>query len=200
MEQLLFTMIYSNNEKKKNLFLLKLKKSSFKTKRNFIKMSIDTKQIIHIASEVVIIGSLSAFFISKTNKMSEQIDELSSKIQEQNNIIQQQNEIIQKHDNLILRLLNTVNLLIQENGNTQQPPPPEKKSLNIPSSKTENKPASKSLSVNKNAKSKPLSIPKPTPLPQVIDSSKKVVIMMPTMQQLPTQTSSSRVEEIIDEE
>ena len=33
-------------------------------------MSIDTKQIIHIASKVVIIGSLSAFFISKTNKMS----------------------------------------------------------------------------------------------------------------------------------
>ena len=30
-------------------------------------MSIDTKQIIHIASEVVIMGSITAFFLNKTN-------------------------------------------------------------------------------------------------------------------------------------
>ena len=159
-------------------------------------MSIDTKQIIHIASEVVIIGSLTAFFINKTSKLSEQIDELSLKIQEQNNIIQQQNEIIQKHDNLILRLLNTVNVLVQENGKTTQ----QQCIVKQPDNKKVKEKIYLNIPVNQ-----PLSKPKQksTPLPQTIDSSKKVLIMLPTIQSTistPVSSNFSRVEEINDDD
>jgi hypothetical protein len=148
-------------------------------------MSIDTKQIIHIASEVVIIGGITAFFINKTNSLSDQIEELCSTLQKQNDIIQQQSEIIQKHDNLILRLLNTVNILVQENENKSEQCPIEPKNISI---KTESKP-SKKLSQN-NLK---------LPLPQTINSTKQVLIMIPP--QIKTENKiDNRVEEVIDDE
>ena len=73
-------------------------------------MSIDTKQIIHIASEIAIIGGITVYFMNKTNKLSEKIEELKEQIQ-------QQQEIIQQHDNLILKLMNNVNALNSQNLN-----------------------------------------------------------------------------------
>ena len=164
-------------------------------------MSIDTKQIIHIASEVVIMSSITAFFLNKTNKLSDQIEELSCRIQEQNNVIQQQNEIIQKHDNLILKLLNTVNVLVQGNENMCAMPPPQRQqkenTLNIP--KASSKPPTQTPKLTPLPKPKPTPLPKLTPLPQNINSSKKVLIMMPNIvpvEQQPVSTSS--VEEIND--
>jgi hypothetical protein len=73
-------------------------------------MSIDTKQIIHTASEIAVIGGITVYFMNKTNKLSEKIEELEE-------LIQQQREIIQQHDNLILKLLNNVNALNSQNLN-----------------------------------------------------------------------------------
>jgi translation initiation factor 2B subunit (eIF-2B alpha/beta/delta family) len=71
-------------------------------------MSIDTKQIIHIASEIAVIGGITVYFMNKTNKLSDKIEELQE-------LIQQQQEIIQQHDNLILKLMNNVNTLNNQN-------------------------------------------------------------------------------------
>jgi uncharacterized coiled-coil protein SlyX len=154
-------------------------------------MSIDTKQIIHIASEVVIIGGITAFFINKTNTLSDQIEELSCKLQQQNDVIQQQNEIIQNHDNIILKLLNTVNILVQENEKAKdqqqcsiQPP----KNISIKNEKILKK-------------SEPLSIPlSNVKLPQTINSSKQVLIMMPNPVKKVNRVEETRVEEIIDDD
>lgn len=105
-------------------------------------MSNTTQQIIHIVSEVVIIGGITAYFINKTNKLNDRIEELEMKLQEQN-------EIIVQHDNLLLKLLNNVNLLIEKSSKKHHDLPP----------------------VN-------------------LNSSKKVVIMVP---------SQNKVEEIIDD-
>ena len=73
-------------------------------------MSIDTKQIIHIASEIAVIGGITVYFMNKTNKLSEKIEELQE-------LIQQQQESIQQHDNLILKLMNNLNTLNSQNLN-----------------------------------------------------------------------------------
>ena len=91
-------------------------------------MSIETKQIIHIASEVLVIGGITFYFENKIGKLNDKVDELQS-------IIQQQSEMIQQHDNLILKLLNTVATLQtnqQKNGiftSSQQPMIPPKKKV-----------------------------------------------------------------------
>jgi hypothetical protein len=166
-------------------------------------MSIDTKQIIHIASEVVIIGGITAFFVNKTNNLSEQIEELSCKLQQQNDVIQQQNEIIQNHDNLILKLLNTVNMLVQENekskGQQQCLVEPQKIQPKIIQPKIIQpkiiQPKIVQPKIEKNVKkNNPLNIP----LPQTINSSKQVLIMLPPSPQI--KKSEIRVEEIIDDD
>lgn len=152
-------------------------------------MSIDTKQIIHIASEVVIIGGIAAFFLNKTNSLSDQIEELSCKLQQQNDVIQQQNEIIQNHDNLILKLLNTVNSLAQENEKSKRN---QQCSVEPP----------KNIQLKNLKKSEPLSIPlmNNIKLPQTINSGKQVLIMMPNPIKKVNHVEENRVEEIIDDE
>lgn len=85
---------------KKNRIIIR----RFKTKQNKIKMSIDKKQILHIASEIIIIGGISIYFFRKNNQLVEQINILEHKVQ-------QQELIIQNHEQLLLKLLNNVNLL-----------------------------------------------------------------------------------------
>ena len=169
-------------------------------------MSIDTKQIIHIASEVVIIGGITAFFINKTNTLSDQIEELSCKLQQQNEIIQQQNEIIQNHDNLILKLLNTVNILVQENEKSKgqqqclvEPPKIVQPKIVQPKIVQQKIVQQKIVQqkIEKNVKNNPLNIPLPL-LPQTINSSKQVLIMLPPSPQI--KKSEIRVEEIIDDD
>ena len=65
-------------------------------------MSIDTKQMIHIADEAVVLTGVSAYFIHKNKQLLDHIEQLEAKIQ-------QQEEILQNHDNLILKLMNAVN-------------------------------------------------------------------------------------------
>lgn len=162
-------------------------------------MSIDTKQIIHIASEVVIIGGITAFFINKTNTLSDQIEELSCKLQQQNEIIQQQNEIIQNHDNLILKLLNTVGMLVQENENSKG----QQQKCSVPLQPPKNITKNNDKSSKKIPLSKPLNTPsKPLPqLPQTINSRKQVLIMMSNpIKKDEIKFEDNRVEEIIDED
>ena len=112
----------------------------------------NTIQVIHIASEIVIIGGITTYFINKTNKLHDRIEELESKIQ-------QQDEIIQQHDTVILKLLNNVNFLIEHNREQQK--------------------TNQFISVKKKQE------------PQILNSSKKVIIMVPE--------KIKQVEEIIDE-
>jgi len=72
-------------------------------------MSIDTKQLVHIAIETTVISVLFVFFYNKNRVLSEQIDELE-------NIVSQQQDTLQKHEAMILNLSNSVKLL----KNTQQ--------------------------------------------------------------------------------
>jgi len=75
----------------------------------------ENKQIIHIATEIIVIGGLTFYFNQKHNKMVKQIDELK-------NVIEQQNLILQKHEQIIQTLVSNFNLSIkQKTVPVQQP-------------------------------------------------------------------------------
>lgn len=67
-------------------------------------MSIDTKQLVHIAIETTVISVLFVFFYNKNRVLCEQIDELET-------VVSQQQETLQKHEAMILNLSNSVKLL-----------------------------------------------------------------------------------------
>lgn len=62
----------------------------------------EKKDIIHIATEVVILSGITFYFCSKNKKLSAHIEELSKRLEEQE-------DIIQKHEKLITQLLQKVN-------------------------------------------------------------------------------------------
>lgn len=59
---------------------------------------IEHKQIIHIASEIAVISSLSYFFYQKNKKLSQEIEALTIMIQEQQ-------QTLEKHESLIKKIL-----------------------------------------------------------------------------------------------
>lgn len=67
-------------------------------------MSIDTKQLVHIAIETTVISVLFVFFYNKNRVLCEQIDELET-------VVSQQQETLQKHEAMILNLSNSIKLL-----------------------------------------------------------------------------------------
>ena len=87
-------------------------------------MSISKQQIIHIASEVVIITGISIYFQLKISNLHNCIERLENKIE-------QQDQIIQNHDQLLLRIMNNVDVMntnivemrksLDSKNNQQQP-------------------------------------------------------------------------------
>ena len=69
---------------------------------------LENKQIIHIATEIVILISITIYFSSKNKKLLGYIEDLSSRVE-------QQEEIIQKHEIIIRQLAKSLN-------NTQNQP------------------------------------------------------------------------------
>lgn len=64
-------------------------------------MSIGKQQIIHIASEVVIITGISIYFQLKVKNLHSAIEKLENKIE-------QQDQVIQNHEQLLLRIMNNI--------------------------------------------------------------------------------------------
>lgn len=95
-------------------------------------MSFDTKQILHIITEIIVVVSITIYFVNKNNQLLNHIEELEAKIK-------QQEEILQNHDNLILKIMNTVNMLSQQQyiqqPQVQQLPKTKQLPRNINSSK-----------------------------------------------------------------
>jgi hypothetical protein len=68
------------------------------------KMSIDTKQLIHVAIETTVISVLFVYFYNKNKVLCEQINELE-------NIVAEQQETLQKHERMILNMSNSIKSL-----------------------------------------------------------------------------------------
>jgi hypothetical protein len=156
-------------------------------------MSIDKKTILHIASEIIVIGGISVYFSVQNKKCQEKISILEHKIQ-------QQELIIQNHEQLLLKLLNNVNLL---NNNISAIQQNSKKKKTQSSSSVASSVNQKSNEINfiqdKNVNKQPL-YEKPLAPPRF--PNEQIIIMELTSDGNKNNSiypSSSKVEEIPDE-
>lgn len=61
----------------------------------------ETKQIIHIASEIVVLVALFVYFTQKNKRLSKHIQELAERLEQQEDIIQRHEQVIRKMVNII---------------------------------------------------------------------------------------------------
>ncbi len=76
----------------------------------------ETKQIIHIASEIVVIVALTVYFTQKNKRLSKHIQELAQRLEEQE-------DIIQRHEQVIRKMVNLINSMGPKHPQTQNPQP-----------------------------------------------------------------------------
>lgn len=62
----------------------------------------ETKQIIHIASEIVVLVALTVYFTQKNKRLSKHIQELAERLE-------QQEDVIQRHEQVIRRMVDIIN-------------------------------------------------------------------------------------------
>ena len=67
----------------------------------------ENKQMIHIASEIIVLGGLIYYFNQKNKKLLSHIQDLSRKIEDQEGILQKHEEIIRKMSEFINQQKNT---------------------------------------------------------------------------------------------
>ena len=94
----------------------------------------DQKQIIHIASEVVVISGLAIYFKMKTSSLSMQVEELKRRlitqeqlIEEFKNRMDEQSLMISKQDQML------TSLMIKQSFQAQMQPQPKQKNRSVPS-------------------------------------------------------------------
>ena len=63
---------------------------------------LEKKDIIHIATEIVVFIGITFYFSSKNKKLLEHIEDLSKRLEEQE-------DIVQKHEKIIIQLVQTIN-------------------------------------------------------------------------------------------
>jgi hypothetical protein len=64
----------------------------------------NNKQMIHVASEVVVLLGITYYFSSKNKKLVDQLDDLSQRVEEQEEIIQKHIELFKQQDAMIRQL------------------------------------------------------------------------------------------------
>ena len=68
---------------------------------------IENKQMLHIASEVVVLVGLTFFFSQKNKKLMGHIEDLAQRVEEQE-------DLLQKHEQIIKKLVDTLNRVSQQ--------------------------------------------------------------------------------------
>ena len=74
----------------------------------------ENKQMIHIASEIIVLGGLIYYFNQKNKKLLSHIQDLSRKIEDQEGILQKHEEIIRKMSEFINQQKNTSTPIIEK--------------------------------------------------------------------------------------
>ena len=79
---------------------------------------LENKQIIHIATEIVVLIGIIFYFSSKNNKLLDHIEDLSQRLEDQE-------DLIQKHEQIIRQLVQAVN----NRGHPPSTSPPKPKDV-----------------------------------------------------------------------
>jgi hypothetical protein len=119
---------------------------------------LENKQIIHIATEIVVLIGITFYFSSKNKKLSAHIEDLSQRLEDQE-------DLIQKHEQIIRQLVQTVN-----NINVSPEKPGNHPKVVSKSAKTSTK-----SRINKPKRKHVSSCPSPQPTVQHFDDNEEVV-------------------------
>ena len=104
----------------------------------------ENKQLIHVATEIVVLIGVSFYFNQKIKRLTSQFDDLTQRVSEQD-------DIIQKHEAIIKKLVDTINGMQQQRPTqsvfkqappVQQTPKPNPKKSPPPPSKPPSTPPS----------------------------------------------------------
>jgi hypothetical protein len=113
---------------------------------------LENKQIIHVASEIVVLTGLTFYFSQKNKKLTGHIEDLAERIEEQE-------DLLQKHEQVIRKLVEFVNQQKNTQSNNQPTSPTSlRPSTNFKKSK---KPKRNKRDKHKEHVSPPLSPPLP---------------------------------------
>ncbi len=82
--------------------------------------SVDTKTMIHVGVEIVVIGGITFYLNKRISGVQEEIGLLREKVESLETIIQQQNQMISQHENILRQIMGA------SQGPTQQRPPQQR--------------------------------------------------------------------------
>lgn len=85
----------------------------------------ENKQMIHIASEIVVVIGLTFYFNQKNKKLMSHIEDLSQRIEEQEDLLQKHEQIIKKLVESIKQYQSEFNHKQRHSDYYEQPPPPQ---------------------------------------------------------------------------
>jgi hypothetical protein len=85
----------------------------------------ENKQMIHIASEIVVVIGLTFYFNQKNKKLMSHIEDLSQRIEEQEDLLQKHEQIIKKLAESIKQYQSEFNHKQRHSDYYEQPPPPQ---------------------------------------------------------------------------
>lgn len=93
----------------------------------------DTKTMVHIASEILLIGGLGFWMKKRVDTLDAQVDEMSKKLTVYENIIQQQQQLLAKHEAVLQQIssLPPVQTMLRQMYATPQLPLTENKQPTI---------------------------------------------------------------------
>lgn len=74
---------------------------------------LEKKDIIHIATEIVVLIGITFYFSSKNKKLIDHIEDLSKRIEEQE-------DVVQKHEKIIMQLVQTINNQTNKNNSNNK--------------------------------------------------------------------------------
>jgi flagellar hook-associated protein FlgK len=74
---------------------------------------LENKQLIHVATEIIVLLGVSFYFNQKIRRLNSQIDDLSQRVSDQD-------DIIDKHEDMIKKLVDIVNDIKTNKSRTQQ--------------------------------------------------------------------------------
>lgn len=101
----------------------------------------ENKQLIHIATEVVILVALVYYFNQKNRKLLNIVEDLAQRVEEQE-------DLIQKHEEIIKKMVDTLNKLSTYSPQSQftpQPQPPRKQKPQSPPQEVQQRITKKSV-------------------------------------------------------
>ena len=154
---------------------------------------LENKQIIHIATEIVVLIGITFYFSSKNKKLSTHIEDLSQRLEEQE-------DLIQNHERIIRQLVQAMN---SQNGASkpvsQQPPKKGKSGVKFKTPSPQSRPQHQSRQVSPPRQERQVSPERSQSPVQVFEDNEEIEEQKQTVEEYSSEDDSDLDDEIAEE-